>query len=311
MAFETLHTKYRPKTFDDVVGQDSAVKSLRNVLRQGLGRAFIFLGGAGVGKTTLARVVAHHLGVLSNNILEIDAATHSSVESIREVTEKLAFAGLGKNGKRMIIIDEVHALSKSAFQALLKSLEEPPAHIFFALCTTEDSKVPETIRTRCQVYNLQPVPEEVIEGVITKVAAAEDFDLDAEIVTLIAKKAEGSVRKALTSLGAVAHCKDRKEAAMVLRSVLEDTDLGHLLRAMSKGGLSWQRAMELLLPIKDSNAESNRIVICDYFSKVAMGAKDENSAVAALKILSAFSTPYPQNGGNASLLISLGNIVYG
>ena len=155
---EPLHIKYRPRSLQDVRGQDAVVDSLTTALKKSTRpHSFIFTGPSGCGKTTLARILAEKFGCSPQNVIEIDAATNNGIDSMREVTSTLRYNGFGDTPNKAIIIDECHALSKAAWQSLLKSVEEPPAHVFFFFCTTENGKVPETINTRCQSYFLKPL----------------------------------------------------------------------------------------------------------------------------------------------------------
>ena len=177
MSYQVLARKYRPQRFDDVVGQRGVTQTLRNALTQGrLAQSYIFAGPRGVGKTTTARILARALNCTQGptadpcgtcdacveitegrdiDVLEIDAATHTQVDTIREVIiNGLAIAPV-RNRYKVFVIDEVHQLSKSSFNALLKSIEEPPSHVMFMMATTELEKIPETIRSRSQVYELR------------------------------------------------------------------------------------------------------------------------------------------------------------
>ena len=150
-----LHLKYRPTNLDEVIGQNAVVQSLKQQLTgQSTPHAFLFLGPSGVGKTSIARILAGMMKCDDANILEIDAATHSGVENMRSVTQMAQYRGIGESPNKFIIVDEVHALSKATFQSLLLSIEEPPPHVYWALCTTEPDKIPTTIKTRCAAYDL-------------------------------------------------------------------------------------------------------------------------------------------------------------
>lgn len=307
----TLHTRYRPKTFDRVVGQDAVVASIKSLLERKDNHAYVFTGPSGTGKTTLARIIAKAVGCSKNNLMEVNAANFSGADSMREVTENLHLSGLGESQTKFVIIDEAHALSKAAWQVLLKPVEEPPEHVYWAFCTTEPMKIPETIRTRCAEYELKPVEAEDIFNLLTDVVAQEKLKVKEEVLSLIADKCDGSPRRALTWLSKCAGCKDRKAAAEIVRvaSDSEDGDVIKLCRGLIAGQLDWKQAMGHVEGLKDQNPESIRIIITNYFTKATMGAKSPEQAQRLLAVLEAFREPYPAQSGISPLLLSLGALL--
>ncbi len=203
---QALYRKYRTKTLGDTVGQDHVTTTLTNALKQGrISHAYLLSGPRGVGKTSIARILAHEINGLSYNdeahldIIEIDAASNRRIDEIRELRERVNTAPAHAKYK-VYIIDEVHMLTKEAFNALLKTLEEPPAHVVFILATTEAHKLPETILSRTQHYTLRPVPFELVTRRLREIADGENITIDDDALELVAKHGEGSFRDSISLL---------------------------------------------------------------------------------------------------------------
>ena len=161
VANEPMHIRYRPRTFGDVVGQAIAMGSLKKLMSSPTKpHAYLFTGPSGVGKTTIARILGSslNLDVSAPQVMEIDAATNSGVDDMRQIKRYVETPAFGSNPNRLLIIDECHSLSKNAWQSWLKIVEEPPEHLFIVFCTTEAAKVPKTIKTRCHTFNLVSIP---------------------------------------------------------------------------------------------------------------------------------------------------------
>src|SRR6059036_3949586 len=195
MAYQVIARKWRPQRFDDVVGQQAVTRTLRNALKSNrLAQAFVFAGPRGVGKTTTARILARALNCANGptadpcgvcdacveiaegrdiDVLEIDAATHTQVEKTREVIVSGLAIRPARNRYKVFIIDEVHQLSGHSFNALLKSIEEPPAHVVFMMATTELEKIPETILSRSQVYEFRTISTKIIADTLRRIVDAE------------------------------------------------------------------------------------------------------------------------------------------
>jgi DNA polymerase III subunit gamma/tau len=225
VSYQVLARKWRPQRFDDVVGQKGVTQTLRNAIATGrIAQAFVFAGARGVGKTTTARILARALncekgptaepcGVCDTcieisegrdlDVLEIDAATHTGVDNIREVIIDGLQVRPARDRYKVFIIDEVHQLSGSSFNALLKSMEEPPPHVVFMMATTELHKIPETILSRAQVFELRTIGTRAIVDQLRRIADAEKVSITDEAIALVARAAEGSMRDAQSALDQV------------------------------------------------------------------------------------------------------------
>lgn len=231
-AYRVLARKYRPQTFSELIGQDAMVQTLGNAIkRDRLAHAFLLTGVRGVGKTSTARLIAKALNCIGPDgqggptidpcgvcepcraiaegrhidVIEMDAASHTGIDDIREIIEASRYSAVSARYK-IYIIDEVHMLSKAAFNGLLKTLEEPPAHVKFLFATTEVNKVPVTVLSRCQRFDLRRIPAEKLAEHFARVSAAEGVEAEPDALALIARAAEGSARDGLSILDqAIAH----------------------------------------------------------------------------------------------------------
>ncbi len=263
-AYRVLARKYRPSTFAELIGQEAMVRTLANAISTGrIAHAFILTGVRGVGKTTTARIIARALnctgpdgkggptvdpcGVCENckaisedrhvDVLEMDAASRTGIDDIRELTDGVRYKPVLARFK-IYIIDEVHMLSKPAFNALLKTLEEPPPDVKFVFATTEVHKVPVTVLSRCQRFSLRRVPADILAAHYTKIAEAEKAAADKSAIALIARAADGSVRDGLSLLDQAISLAGGKVTEAVVREMLGIADRGlsfDLLETVLKG----------------------------------------------------------------------------
>ncbi|MBI5139312.1 DNA polymerase III subunit gamma/tau [Candidatus Nomurabacteria bacterium] len=195
-----LYRKYRPANFKEVLGQDHIVSVLENTIKTNkVSHAYLFVGSRGTGKTSVARIFAQEIGVSVNDLYEIDAASNRGIDDIKELRDGVRVLPFDSKYK-VYIIDEVHMLSKDAWGALLKTLEEPPKHVIFILATTEFHKVPETIISRCQVFTFRKASDSVLKNMLLDITKREGFELDSGGAELLALLGDGSFRDALGGL---------------------------------------------------------------------------------------------------------------
>lgn len=206
-----LYRKYRPQTFDEVIGQESIVQVLKkSIADKRIAHAYLFAGGRGTGKTSIARLLAKEIGTSSKDLYEMDAASNRNIDDFRELNDSVHTLPF-ESSYKVYIIDEVHMLTKYAFNAFLKTLEEPPKHAVFILATTEIDKLPDTIVSRCQAYTFKKPTRSVLATVVQNIAKKENISLESDAAELIALLADGSFRDALGVLQKViSYSSDKK-----------------------------------------------------------------------------------------------------
>ncbi len=241
MSYQAIARKYRPQTFDEVIGQEPIIRTLKNAVENDkVAHAYIFSGTRGVGKTTTARILAKALNceqgptvkpcgkcppcteIASNravDVIEIDAASNRGIDEIRELRETVRYLP-ARDPYKIFIIDEVHMLTTEAFNALLKTLEEPPERVIFVLATTEPQKIPATIHSRCQNFHFRTVSFQEILDRLHEVAAAEGVKVDKEALAILARGAEGSLRDSLSLLDQAIACSGKKVSTETVRELL-------------------------------------------------------------------------------------------
>ena len=285
MKYQALYRKYRPKTFDDVYGQQIVVQTLKNVIKNNkLTHAYLFVGPRGTGKTSIAKIFAKTINCLhpedglscekcdicvSNNlnenvdIIEMDAASNNGVDEIREIRNHITLLPTVSKYK-IYIIDEVHMLSTGAFNALLKTLEEPPEHIIFILATTEPHKIPLTIMSRCQSFEFKPIPVATIKERLKYICAQENINIDDKSLNLIAEESNGGLRDAvsmLDQLNAYADGNIKYEDVLLLNGRINDNEIEKFMTEMVNDDLN-----SVFTKIESWQEEGkNFIYICEDF----------------------------------------------
>ena len=285
MKYQALYRKYRPKTFDDVYGQQIVVQTLKNVIKNNkLTHAYLFVGPRGTGKTSIAKIFAKTINCLhpedglscekcdiciSNNsnenvdIIEMDAASNNGVDEIREIRNHITLLPTVSKYK-IYIIDEVHMLTTGAFNALLKTLEEPPEHIIFILATTEPHKIPLTIMSRCQSFEFKPIPVATIKERLKYICAQENINIDDKSLNLIAEESNGGLRDAvsmLDQLNAYADGNIKYEDVLLLNGRINNNEIEKFMTEMVNDDLN-----SLFTKIESWQEEGkNFIYICEDF----------------------------------------------
>lgn len=306
----TLYNLYRPKSFGAVIGQAAVVKSLQGVLKADSAHTFILAGPSGVGKTTLARISARYLRCEPADIYEIAAAVRTGVDDMREVLQQANYRPLGGGEAKAIILDEVQRLSKQAWESLLKMTEEPPAHLYWFLCTTEPDKIPKTIQTRAATFRLKSVADADLRDLLEDVCNKEDIELAADVDGLLIRYAEGSPRQLLSGLTLVRSAESKRDAAVLLQSAVESEPVRDLCRFLIDGKGSWQKAMGLIAKLASENEpEAVRILVSRYVAAVLIEASSDRQASYLLSVLDAFQKPYSTAEGQAPLLLSVGTVL--
>jgi DNA polymerase-3 subunit gamma/tau len=311
MSYQVLARKYRPSTFSEVVGQEHILKALENSIQHNkLHQAYMFSGTRGVGKTTIARVFAKCLNCQTGDMpqpepcnecsacmeikagrhiefLEVDAASRTGVDDMRELLESVQYKPANARYK-IYLIDEVHMLSKSSFNALLKTLEEPPPHVMFLMATTEVEKVPKTVLSRCLQLNLKIIPENQIRKHIQSLLDLESIKYDEESLSLIANSAQGSIRDGLTLLDqAIAHGNGALESDQV-KALLGTIDQSYIIELVNHVAVSDGDGAYLALnKITELNVEYEQVlkIIISVFHQISLHQQLQNSEDASIQQL--------------------------
>ncbi len=282
-----LYQKYRPKTFEDIKGNQGIVSTLKTMLKdvETMPHSFLFFGETGTGKTTLSRIIAYELGCTENNIIEIDTAQFRGIDTIRDIRKNAQYTPLG-GGKRVYIIDEVHKMTGDAQNAFLKILEDTPKNVYFILCTTDPQSLLPTIKGRCSQFQTSVLSNRTMAELLTEVSEKEGINIDSKIIDIIVESSEGHPRNALTILDQVLKTPEKRREKAALKVAEEKSDVITLCRAlMAKKG--WKEISAILKGLKGNDPENIRRIVLGYATSVLLNKNDER----AFTILECFEEP--------------------
>lgn len=292
MNEESLYLKHRPTNFDEFFGNENLVTLLKSTVKDAkkAPHSYLFTGGTGCGKTTLGRILAKELGSSGSDLCEIDSADFRGIDTVREIRKNMQYRPL-ESRCRVWIIDEVHRTTNDAQSALLKALEDTPAHVYFILCTTDPQKLLPTIRGRCALFNVEPLADNVMMRLLRQVVKAEGENLSKQIYEQIIQDAQGHSRNALQVLDQVIRVPGEKRLEIAQRTAEEQSQVIELCRALIKNE-GWSKIRVILTGLKGQDPENIRRAVLGYCQAVLLKSENQKAAL----IMDEFIEPFYNTG---------------
>ena len=294
----SLYIDHRPTSFDQVAGNEKLVEQFRALLaKDDPPHAYLLMGPSGCGKTTIGRIVSRELGVSDDDFVEVDSADFRGIDTIRDMRRNALYRAM-RGERRMWLLDECHKLSNDAQNALLKGLEDPPAHAYFVLCTTDPDKLLPTIRGRCVAFQVQRLTEREMVRLLHKVSSAEGARVDRQVLAAIADRADGHSRDALQILEKVLAVQADDRMGVVEDSETLKSTTTRLVQALL-GQRGWRAVAEEIKKIGDDDLEQVRRGVLGYCTRVLTGGDNDKAG----EILEEFAEPF-FNSGLAGLVLA-------
>lgn len=298
----SLVSIYRPKVFDEVVGNRKIIKSIKTILNrdmEDIPSSWLFTGPSGCGKTTIARIIASELKCSDDNLYELDTADFRGIDYIRDIRNQMQYAPI-KSLCRIWILDECHQLTKDAQEALLKALEDTPAHVYFILCTTEPNKLKLTLKNRCVSFKVEPASNKDMTEFLQEVARGEEKNVARDVFKKIAENSLGSCRAALQTLDTVIDLPldDMRERVKVIDE--QQHEIIDLCRALFQGK-PWNVIANMLKRMDGESPESIRLAVMGYCSAVLLSGTDSAQAYI---VMDSFKAPLFNNEKSGLVLMA-------
>lgn len=301
-----LYRKHRPMTLKEIIGQPNAVEVLGNKFKaKQVPHAMMFSGPTGCGKTTLARIVANQLECDDHCFLEINASDFKGIDTVRSIKGSMGFYGMGKSSIRVYLFDEVHKMTSDAQNAMLKMLEDPPAHVYFILATSDPDKVLKTVRGRCLELVLQQLSNVAIEKIVKSVAAKEKIKLRPRAMRRLIEASEGSGRKALVILESLVGVKEPKRQLKLIEKNDSRAPAINIARALLNRVTVWSEMAQILRDNMNEDAEGMRHMVLGYCTSILLNGKPDPRAAL---VIECFQDSFYESK-KAGLVVACWNVV--